>query len=117
MQRRHRADPNSANIQFQQDGAPPHRGRIVRDWFNRNHVDVMEWPAMSPDLSPIENCWDLLGRRVAERVTERSTVGDLERFLIEEWARIPQFYINNLIGSMRRRCEACVRANGGSTKY
>jgi hypothetical protein len=46
---------------FQQDGAPPHWGRIVRDyldatfpnrWLGRN--GPLAWPPRSPDIAPLD---------------------------------------------------------------
>jgi hypothetical protein len=36
---------------------------------------------------------------------------------VHEWNNIPQAFIQRLIGSMRRRCEAVVAARGGHTGY
>jgi len=45
------------------------------------------------------------------------TLDELRRALIQEWNNIPQVFIRNLIGSMRRRCQAVINARGGHTRY
>ena len=39
---------------FQDDNAPVHRARIVRDFLIRHAVEKLPWPALSPDLACIE---------------------------------------------------------------
>ena len=43
---------------FQQDNATCHTSRLVREWFNDEQITVMDSPAQSTDLNPIENLWD-----------------------------------------------------------
>ena len=40
---------------MQQDNACPHTARATTQFLTTNNVNVMEWPSMSPDLSPIEH--------------------------------------------------------------
>ncbi|KAI5086016.1 hypothetical protein C0J45_23516, partial [Silurus meridionalis] len=40
---------------FQQDNAKPHSAHITKSWLLRKRVRVLDWPACSPDLSPIKN--------------------------------------------------------------
>ncbi len=40
---------------FQQDNAKPHTAAITTAWLCSRQVQVLNWPACSPDLSPIEN--------------------------------------------------------------
>lgn len=39
---------------FQQDNAPDHTSSYTKEFFMVESFDVMEWPAGSPDMNPIE---------------------------------------------------------------
>ena len=45
------------------DNARPHVARICRQFLKRNNVNVLPWPAVSPDMNPIEHIWDTLVER------------------------------------------------------
>ncbi|CAD5126641.1 DgyrCDS14724 [Dimorphilus gyrociliatus] len=47
------------NYIFQQDNAGCHTARATRRAFRMNGINPIDWPAKSPDLSPIENMWHL----------------------------------------------------------
>ncbi len=44
-----------ADFIFQQDLAPAHTAKGTKSWFNDHGVAVLNWPANSSDLNPIEN--------------------------------------------------------------
>ena len=69
------------------------------DFLNDNHIRTLPWPALSPDLNPIDHVWDELGRRVRNGLNPPETLDELRWALIQEWNNIPQTFIRNLIGS------------------
>ncbi len=44
-----------ADFIFQQDLAPAHTAKSTKSWLNDHGVGVLDWPANSQDLNPIEN--------------------------------------------------------------
>ena len=100
---------------FQQDNAPCHTARVVKTWFQQNDVTVMEWPAQSPDLNPIENLWQQIKVIVCKQkpTTERR----LKECIITAWHHvIKEERLHTLVNSMKRRCQAVIKAKGNPTK-
>ncbi|GFV15169.1 transposable element Tcb2 transposase [Trichonephila clavipes] len=81
---------------FMDDNATCHRTLSVQDCLDSEGIQRLVWPARSPDLNPIENVWDALGRQVAGRNYPPTNKNSLIRALTEEWDKLPQQLLDNL---------------------
>ncbi|GFT49631.1 transposable element Tcb2 transposase [Trichonephila clavipes] len=102
---------------FMDDNATCHRTFAVQDCLDSEGIQRLVWPARSPDLNPIENVWDALGRQVAGRNYPPTNKNTLIRALTEEWDKLPQQLLNNVVQSMVRRVECCITLHGGHIPY
>ncbi|UYV81598.1 hypothetical protein LAZ67_20001652 [Cordylochernes scorpioides] len=93
------------NALYQQDNARPHTARISQQALQ--DVQMLPWPPYSPDLSPIEHVWDIIGRRLHPLPQPRSE-DELWQMVEREWRAIPQDTIRTLIDSLPRRVAACI---------
>ncbi len=93
-----------ADFIFQQDLAPAHTAKGTKSWFNDHGVTVLDWPANSPDLNPIENLWGIVKRKM--RDTRPNNADELKATVKETWASIPPQQCHKLITSMPRRIES-----------
>ncbi|GFS65828.1 uncharacterized protein TNCV_390621 [Trichonephila clavipes] len=84
---------------FMDDNATCHRTLAVQDCLDSEGIQRLVWPARSPDLNPIENVWDALGRQVAGRNYPPTNKNTLIRALTEEWDKLPQQLLDNVVQS------------------
>ncbi|GFV20200.1 transposable element Tcb2 transposase [Trichonephila clavipes] len=85
---------------FMDDNTTCHRTLAVQDCLDSEGIQRLVWPARSPDLNPIEIVWDALGRQVAGRNYPPTNKNTLIRALTEEWDKLPQQLLDNVVQSM-----------------
>jgi len=100
---------------FQQDNDPKHTSRVAKAFFDAHRVPLLDWPAQSPDLNPIEHLWDELSRGCAKKRAKNAEakLGILKRI----WESIGHETISKLVESMPQHIQAVIEADGWATKY
>ena len=78
------------HLMFQDDNAWPHVARIWTRFLEAENVPVLPRPAYSSDMSPIEDVWDALYRRVRQRVPVPANLQQPRTAIEEDWDNISQ---------------------------
>lgn len=103
---------------FMQDNDPKHKSKVVMEWLRNSEIKVLEWPAQSPDLNPIENVWSLLKYRLFKHYDHPPAgIHELWERTSKVWYEITAEECQKYIKTMHMRCLAVIEANGGYTKY
>lgn len=113
----HAEDLMGSEMIFQQDNASIHTARLTRDFFEERNIDVLDWPACSPDLNPIENLWGWLVRQVYAGGKQYDNILDLKNAIRDGWNAIPKRLLETLVLSMKDRLVDVIARGGGSTNY
>ncbi len=100
---------------FQQDNAKPIPAAITTEWFLSRRVRALNWPACSPDLSPIENIWHVIKQKIRQRRPQ--TLQQLETYIRQEWNQILTPKLQKLITSMLIHLQTVLKRRGDATPW
>jgi transposase len=106
---------HTGHLTLQQDNAPPHTAKTTKRFFSDNNIDVLPWPASSPDLNPIENLWGILKVRVDRRKPKNKE--ELITYAKEEWNGIEMETVRRTIESLPNRIELVIENGGNKIDY
>ena len=109
------AENHCQGHRFQQDNAPCHVSKKSQAFFRNKKLQVLDWPANSPDLNPIENIWGILKSAIEKRGPK--TMDELEAMVLDEWTKIPKLTILNTIRSLPKRIEQVLERDGEKCDY
>ena len=104
-------------VWFQADNDPKHTSNLAQSTLQEMKIKVMEWPAQSPDLNPMEHYWQFIQRKLNEFNKVVATKDQL-------WSQIESIVNENnvnlckkLIATMPERVNDVIKAGGGYTRW
>ena len=71
---------------WQQDNAPSHKSKYTLGFLSKIIPEYLPWPPRSPDLSPIEQVWAYIKKKLAGRhfvqLHTNGTIYQMKNFII-----------------------------------
>ena len=106
---------DTSNWILQEDNDPKHKSRLATAWKEENGIQVMKWPAQSPDCNPIENVWGLLKNKLSKK--RYKSIQTFIKHIRKEWNELSREYAAKLVESCDKRCVAVIQNKGDWTIY
>ena len=103
---------------LEEDGDSGHgtgKSNIVRTWKKQNNLTSYFNCSNSPDLSPIENCWQL--RKQHLRKYPHWDDATTKELIVEGWEAVTQEFINAKVREMPQRLKAVLDSDRQMTGY
>ena len=105
------------HVIFQQDNAPCHKSRGSMTTISELGINVLDWPAQSPDMNIIENVWAHLETKIRKHHPLPTNLDQLWEALQEEWYSIDLDFIQNLYRSFSERVKVLQEVKGSYTRW
>ena len=96
-------------------GHRPGKSNIVRTWKEKNDLNRYFNCASSPDLSPIENCWQPVKQHL--RKYPHRDDATTKELIYEGWSHVSQQFVNEQVATMPKRLQAVIDDEVGMTGY
>ncbi|GFX16178.1 transposable element Tcb1 transposase [Trichonephila clavipes] len=82
-----------------------------------HRIELLPWPAHSPDLSPIENMWSVVSQRLTQITPPAARPDQLWQRVEAAWSAVPQEHIQSLFETILKRVAAVISNNAGYSGY
>jgi transposase len=104
---------------FMEDGNSAHGHKSTRNCYaqfrTKHGIILMPHPSTSPDINPIKKCWRRIKQALHRRRHQPTTEAEMEAMVLEEWDRIPQEWINELVLKQEHWVTVLMQRQGWST--
>ncbi|CAF1648165.1 unnamed protein product, partial [Adineta ricciae] len=77
------------------------------DFMLQHDNAVLQWPAKSPDLNPVEQLWSFIDNKLKSR--RMSSIKELIDGLSAEWLNITPELCEKIVFSMPQRIQNCIK--------
>jgi transposase len=102
---------------FQQDNASIHKTAAVMSFMTENGILTFEWPPQSPDLSPIENLWNVMKMKMKALTPRPRSHASMRDACLEIWRVLADDIRVSLVSGFRKRLEKCLKFKGDIIKF
>ena len=92
------------------DNAPTHVSNKAKEFYLKNGIERIEWPARSSDLNPIENIWGIVKYELDMRKVNKRV--EIIEAIQEIWKELDQDIIRNCVDSMTGRILKWIEMKG-----
>jgi transposase len=87
---------------------------MAQVYLYSNWIPVLRHPPQSPDLNPMEACWNILKQRARKRVFH--SLEEYKQVMQDEWSKITIEEVRARIAEMPDRCKRPVESRGAPIK-
>jgi transposase len=109
---KHLKQEHGQGFLYMQNNARPHTAKKTLAFLRKEKVKVLEWPPQSLGLSPIENLWGIIKRRLYSDRTMFSSKQALIDSVLHEWNSIETSVCEHLVDSMPKRLNEVMKTHG-----
>ena len=102
---------------FMQDNATCHKTALIMDFLSSKDIEVLSWPAQSPDLNPIENIWNYIKNKRQKKFGFPATKSDLIDQVMDIWETCEDELLQKLAESIEKRLQLVIDNKGAQSKY
>ena len=105
-------------FQLAMDNAGPHNSACSDHLLNMAKIVRFLWPPQSPDMNPIEQIWAYIRKQIRNRRKTGNYPKNNEEIIaawIEEWQKVPQWKIDQVIEHTIEVCERIICKKGDNT--